>query len=452
MNSINVTWKVTKKQHEALHYLTDNVTSEVLYGGGAGGGKSWLGCAWLVMMCLKYPGARYLMGRAVLKALKQSTLLTFFQVCSSWGLKAGEHYSYREQHGEINFFNGSEIYLKDLFMYPSDPSFDSLGSTEYTGAFIDEASQVNYKAKNIVMSRLRYKLIENKLMPKILIASNPAKNWMYIDFFKPWKQNKLSQDKRFVPALVQDNPFISPYYIENLKKLDRVSRERLLYGNWEYDDDSAKLMSFDAIIDMFSLKPRNEGKIYITCDIARLGDDLTVVILWQGLHIVKIWYFRKQNTKDTREFIQSLSREYDVPYSRIIIDEDGIGGGVVDELVGVKGFVANRAAVLENGAITNYRNLKAQCSFKLADYINNRKVSMYPEIEEFIRDAVITDLEQFRRKNADKDGKIELVGKEDIKQNIGRSPDFGDAMMMRMYFELYNDSIVFFDDPSGKIF
>jgi hypothetical protein len=36
----------------------------------------------------------------------------------------------------------------------------------------------------------------------------------------------------------------------------------------------------------------------------------------------------------------------------------------------------------------------------------------------------------------DKDGKLKLLPKETIKGIIGRSPDYSDAMMMRMYYEL----------------
>jgi phage terminase large subunit len=43
------------KQEEALYLLTDDVTEELLYGGAAGGAKSWTGAAWLAMMCLSYP-------------------------------------------------------------------------------------------------------------------------------------------------------------------------------------------------------------------------------------------------------------------------------------------------------------------------------------------------------------------------------------------------------------
>ena len=158
---------------EAWEILQDVTTTELFYGGAAGGGKSYLGCAWLLASCLRYSGSRWLMGRAVLKHLKDSTLLTFFQVCKEWGIKKDEQYTYNSMEGVIKFFNGSEIYLKDLFAYPSDPEFDSFGSTEFTGAFIDEGSQVSEKAKNIKSARLRYKHKEFELVPKLLIGSNP---------------------------------------------------------------------------------------------------------------------------------------------------------------------------------------------------------------------------------------------------------------------------------------
>jgi hypothetical protein len=48
---------------------------------------------------------------------------------------------------------------------------------------------------------------------------------------------------------------------------------------------------------------------------------------------------------------------------------------------------------------------------------------------------IVEDLEQIKVKDADKDGKIMVTPKEDIIENLGHSPDVGDAMMMRMYFE-----------------
>ena len=79
-------------------------------------------------MCQKYAGTRWLMGRANLKTLKETTLNTFFEL--STALNIGAEYNYNAQSNIIYFNNGSEIILKDLFLYPSDPNYDSLGSLE----------------------------------------------------------------------------------------------------------------------------------------------------------------------------------------------------------------------------------------------------------------------------------------------------------------------------------
>ena len=72
----------------------------------------------------------------------------------------GVDYRYNAQTAVIIFSNGSEEYLKDLFFYPSDPDFVSLGSTEYTDGFIDEMGDIGEQAYQIIRSRVRFKLDE----------------------------------------------------------------------------------------------------------------------------------------------------------------------------------------------------------------------------------------------------------------------------------------------------
>ena len=143
---------LTFKQTIALDFLEDKATTETLFGGGAGGGKSVLGCYWILKNCFKYPGSRWLIGRAKLKTLKETTLKSFFEVIKMQEIPA-EAFKYNAQANTVTFINGSEIFLKDLFFYPADPDFDELGSLEISGAFVDEASQITLKAKNIVKER-----------------------------------------------------------------------------------------------------------------------------------------------------------------------------------------------------------------------------------------------------------------------------------------------------------
>ena len=444
MQANNIKWEPTPKQFEALQLLEDSETTELLYGGAAGGGKTYFGCAWIIISALRYPGTRYLVGRAVLKALKQSTLLTFFEICKEWGLKQNVHYKYNSIDNVIKFFNGSEVYLKDLAQYPSDPEYDSLGSTEYTYSFIDEASQVPLKAYMIVKSRQRYKLDEYGLLPRTLVATNPAKNFLYSEFYKPSIEKTLPKYRKFLPSLVTDNPFISKHYIENLKKLDKNSKERLLYGNWDYDDDPSKIFDFDALQNMFKKAEEPDDEYYLTVDLARMGGDRIVLVLWKGFYIKKIFSYVKQKIDVTEDKILEIKNKYNISNDNIIVDEDGMGGGTVDRLE-IQGFVNNSRAIdnsfKHEDPQANYANLKAQCYFYLAKYVNEGKIGTYNMPSDF-KETIIEELDRTRHHDHDKDGKLKVTPKQDIKELIGRSPDFADAIMFRMYFVLTEKKVV----------
>ena len=65
------------KQLDALRHLAiDHECELVLFGGAAGGSKSFLGCAWQVQRRLKYEGTRGLIGRSKLDTLKKTTVKT----------------------------------------------------------------------------------------------------------------------------------------------------------------------------------------------------------------------------------------------------------------------------------------------------------------------------------------------------------------------------------------
>lgn len=426
---MNIDANFTHTQEQAIEYLFDKTTTEVLFGGAAGGGKSWVGCSWLVLMCIKHPKTRYLMGRSKLDALKKTTLNTFFEVCETWGLQSGKHYTFNGGSNIITFYNKSEIMLKDLFLYPSDRNFDSLGSLEITGAFIDEANQITEKAKNIVASRMRYKLDEYNLIPKMLMTCNPAKNWVYTQYYRPAKDGKQKAHRKFIQSLVDDNEYISKFYKKQLETLDELSKQRLLFGNWEYDATKDSLIQYDAIINMFEQKGV-EGEKYISCDVARFGSDKTVIMLWEGLNLITIRTLLKSAVNDVVEAVRQLQQEYKVDLRNIIVDEDGVGGGVKDYLR-CQGFVNNSKALKGE----NYQNLKTQCYYKLADLINKGQLGVRCS-DVNVKNYIIEECEQVRTKDADKDNKLQIIPKDTIKAIIGRSPDYSDALAMRMYFEI----------------
>jgi len=424
--------KLLPKQIEAVKHIKNKSKIEIVYGGAAGGGKSALGVLWLIESCQKYPNTRWLMGRAKLKTLKETTLNTFFELSSSLGIS--DQWEYKSQAGIIEWFNGSQIILKDLFLYPSDPEFDSLGSLEITGAFIDECNQICLKAWQVVKSRIRYKLNQYNLTPTILGSCNPAKNWVYKLFYLPNKNNELSEYRSFIQALPTDNPHLHPSYLESLLQMNEASKQRLYYGNWEYDDDKSTIISYGAIMDYFngSHISTNEDKNnrYLTIDVARKGKDKTVFRVWYGWVCVMRYTIPVGTLKDVVNKAKDIQKEHGIYNTNTIADEDGVGGGVVDFL-GCRGFINNSKPIKKQ----NYTNLKNQCSIKFAERIQKREVSEIQE-DNTVIDLVSEEMEQIKYDNLEKDGKLSILPKDKIKDVIGRSPDDWDSMMMREWFSL----------------
>ena len=236
--------RLSPKQAVVWHLLEkDPYVREVLFGGAAGPGKTFTGCLWQITRRLLYPETRGLVGRSRLTNLRVSTLKTFFEVWNKYARynPAGITMRYNENQNVASFSNGSEILFKDLFLYPSDPDFTSLGSIEITDAFIDEASEITEKAFEIVGTRIRHKLETLPVQkPKILLCSNPANNWIKWRFVlnKENKPVELDKDQAFIPATLDDNPDekFREIYGENLSRLNNYDQRRLRFGDWTATD------------------------------------------------------------------------------------------------------------------------------------------------------------------------------------------------------------------------
>ena len=446
---------LTIKQSEAYDILNDKDTHYLLYGASAGSGKTWLGCTWLVLNCYNYPGSRWFVGRKELKRLMSSVFITFLKVFKYMKVPRTD-WKLNGQYNYIEFANGSRIDLLDLANQPADPMFERYGSLEYTGGWIEEAGEVDFGAFDILKSRVgRHRNEEFKLFPaKILLTCNPTKNWLYRIFYKPSVAHALPKEYRFVKALYSDNPYTAEEYGKSLNEItDAVTKARLRDGIWEYEEADTVLIQYDAILDMFSTTPEYAQESFLTCDVARFGSDRTVYGLWKGYDLYQVVTKQHQGIDVTVTDIRTLMGEHRIPYSHCIADEDGVGGGVVDALKGIKGFVNNAAAIKTVNKLTgeekkqNYRNLKTQCSYILAEKINTHKMTVSAKLSEIERDMLIEELGQVRKKITDDVSTLQILAKEEVKQNLGRSPDLADMMMMRTYFELDKPKVYVPVDP-----
>lgn len=421
-----------QKQLTALQALSNPEVREVCYGGAAGGGKSVIGCVWILSLCIKYPGIRCLIGRHQLSDLKKTTILTLFEVLNDkWKINP-KLYNYNQQDHILKFNNGSEILFVDLAHKPSDPQYTRLGGIECTAIFVDEANQISIKAYNILKSRIRFKLEEFKLTPKILITCNPNRGWIYEMFYKLYASECLPSERLFIPATVDDNITIGKQYIKQLESLDELSVRRLRYGDWNYTDELT-LFDLDSIYSMFDSEREYDftgsTEYYLSVDGARLGKDSSVLMVWENLNVVEIHTIGSSTVDVLLNKVKELQLIHNIPTGNIVADSDG-NGSWVDFLPGCYKFVNNASAINQE----NYKNVRAQLYYLLAKQVNERKIKVYSNNLE-IKNLLASDLINIKAKNIDKDLKRQIVSKEEIKKvNGGRSTDYSDAMMMRMIY------------------
>jgi phage terminase large subunit len=378
------------KQDLIFEYFEDDITTEVLYGGAAAGGKSYGSCAFMLIQCLKHPNIRVGLARNELTTLKKTTIVSLFEVMNNWGLKIEEHYRYNSTTGEITFTNGSKIVLLELRYLPSDPDYTRLGGQ--------------------------------------LLTCNPSKNFLYRDFYLPTQDNTLPKHKKFISALILDNPFITDVYVHNLHNtLSNTDKERLINGNWDYDDDPNCLMDYETIISIFvDKKPVVEKpKTYISADIAFTSDN-SVIMVWEDLTIVEIIVNPEGNIEDV---IKEKAKEHKVFPQHISYDSDGVGKYLMNYLKSAKPIVNNGKPLKDE----NYENLKTQLYFKLSEVINKRELKV---VNSKYNDKIVEELQQVKHRPTDRVSKISMVQKGDVKRMLGRSPDFSDAMAYRMIFEI----------------
>lgn len=446
LTKINPTINPFPKQHQAYLKLFDDYTRFLLYGGAAGGGKTWIGCEWLLLSCYRYPGTKWFIGRNELTRLMGSSYLTFRKVCAYHKIPATD-WVFNGQYHYIEFVDGtakgSRIDLLDLAYLPSDPDYERLGSMEYTGGWIEEAGEIHFKAFDVLKTRVgRWMNREYNLLPKLLITCNPTHNWLYRMFYKPFKEGKLSLGYSFIKALYTDNPYTAADYGRQLDTIvDPILRARLRNGDWEYGESNS-IFNYDAIIDLFTNTVVQSSEKYLTGDIARYGHDKTVEGFWQGYNLFGLSWDIKQGIDTTITKTRTNLVKYGIPYSHTILDDDGVGGGAVDVLRGVKGFIGNATPIKRIDTKTkkeikeNYRNLRSQCYFVFAEKVNNHEVSISAELTEQEKEWIIEELQQIKAKDNSGDQPYQIVVKEEIKDAINRSPDFADMLMMRVYFDL----------------
>lgn len=279
------------------------------------------------------------------------------------------------------------------------------------------------------------------------------------DEFKDINIDELIKSITFIHGTIYGNKKLletNPSYLSNLMAQEDDEKLRLLEGNWKVRMDELCLFDYSAVNDIFTNYFDESQEKYITCDAARFGKDRAVIYTWKGWRVINTIVISKSDVHDLVKAIEGQRQKFGISKSKVIIDQDGVGDGVV-KTGGYLGFQGGSPALKDPDTRIkeNYKNLKTQCFYRLADKVNRAELSMDINKETVIidnyydckmkysgkvvdvRDIIKQQLRAIKRKDPDNEGKKMINSKDEQKVILnGNSPDFADTLMMRSYFDL----------------
>lgn len=268
------------------------------------------------------------------------------------------------------------------------------------------------------------------------------------------KKEDFIKSITFVSGSIYDNKRgleFDPSYPGNLLSQDEDTRRQLLEGRWKVSNSPMDIYEHDVFMGMFeNLKNVNNDGRYITADIAMKGSNKLVVGYWEGFELCDISIMDKSDGKEVIDCISNMAKRYSVENRYICYDSDGVGSYIDGFIRGAIPFNGGAAPLAVKDEMSgrlikeNYMNLKTQCYYRSGDRVRNGQMKINERVFNKMYDQTMTIRQRFmferkaiKRDKADYDGKLRIVGKDEMKVKLnGDSPDLMDMLMMREIFEL----------------
>lgn len=229
---MNIDYSVYPKQLEFIQ--ATGKADEVLYGGAAGGGKSYGQLIDALIYATTYKKSKQLILRRTLPELRMSLIRV------SRELYPKELAEYKETEKIWTFVNGSIV---EFGYCDSESDVYRYQSAEYDVIRFDELTHFTEQMYTYLISRLRGATDYPRAMKSSTNPGGIGHSWVksrFIDIGEPQKIYKCGETSRlFIPATVFENKALmknDPSYIKRLQNLSEKDRRQLLYGDWDTNE------------------------------------------------------------------------------------------------------------------------------------------------------------------------------------------------------------------------
>lgn len=312
--------------------------------------------------------------------------------------------------------------LGTVIHFKSADKPDNLYGEDVFGAVFDEFTRAKRKAWHALRSTLTH----TKAPCKFIGNFTGSLNWGH----KLGQKAKSDPNYKYFRITAYDavrEGILDAEEVEQAKKdLPKSVFEALYLAMGSTDGDV--LFHPNKLEEIFVNPVVPSTKHYLSCDIASYGADRFVVVAWTGWNIDKVYSFAKMGPEEIEVKIRELAKHHKVPLTNIVFDGDGLG-------YYLRGYLKRSVAFVNGGKVkgkVNYLNLKTQCYYLLAKVIGDNKISCTDETH---KEEIMVELEATKRDET-QEGKLRILKKKDIKEILGHSPDYADAIMMRVLFDI----------------
>src|SRR5690606_21934234 len=117
----------------------------------------------------------------------------------------------------------------------------------------------------------------------------------------------------------------NPSYLGNLNMLPADEKARLLGGNWKQSAKGNDIYDFRKTMDIFTNSYIPHGTRYITTDSAMKGSNKFIIWVWSGKRVLDFYVMSKSKGNQVIDLIKEACFTWDVPFSNVLFDNDGVG-------------------------------------------------------------------------------------------------------------------------------
>ena len=252
----------------------------------------------------------------------------------------------------------------------------------------------------------------------------------------------------FIEAKLADNKKLmkaDPTYLSNLVNQDEEQRARDLDGNWKYRNVGDDLIKLANLEDFFKNSFQfGDNQRRCACDVAFDGGDNLVMWLFIGDHIEDV-YVCSATSRTVLNNVKNKLEEWRVLEENFTYDLSGLGQTF-------KGFFThavpfNNRESVEERYKGQFDNIKSQCTYMFYHALNDGGLSINPNLLDLkfsgdgysnmaLRDILRKERKAIKKNIDISDNGFCIIKKRMMKQIVGHSPDFIEALLMVFIFKI----------------